>query len=96
MDEKSANKRTWSEEIEIAASDLVERVKELIHEGNVRRIIIRNQQGQTLIIIPLTAGVVAGGVLTFFSPMLAAVGAMAALLARVRVEIVRVDDGPDL
>ena len=80
---------TWVEEIEMAGDQLVGRVKELLAEGNVRRLIIRNPEGQVLIQIPLTAGVVVGGVFTIFAPVLAAIGALAALVARVKVEIVR-------
>jgi len=83
--------RTWSEEIEIAGSELVERVKQLIAEGNVRRLIIRSPGDRLILEIPLTAGAVVGGVLTISNPVLAALGAMAALIARVQVEIVRID-----
>jgi hypothetical protein len=85
--------RTWSEKIEMTSNELVDRVKQLIAEGNVRRLIIRDEKDQVLVEIPLTAGVVAGGLLLFY-PMLAAIGAMAALLARVKVEIVRTGDKP--
>jgi hypothetical protein len=54
----------------------VAKVKELVHEGNVRRIIIKNEEGETLIEIPLTQGVVGALVL----PTLAAIGAIAALV----------------
>lgn len=92
MTEKK-EERTWIEEIEVAGSQVVERVKELISEGNVRRLIIRNADGNVLLEIPLTAGVVVGGALTLFYPLLAALGAMAALLARVKIEVVRTDGG---
>jgi hypothetical protein len=88
-----SEERTWVEEIEIAGNELVDRVKELIQEGNVRRLIIRRSDGTTLMEIPLTAGVVAGGVVTVFAPLLAALGALAALVAEIRLEIVRVDQG---
>ena len=71
--------------------ELVDRVKELIKEGNVRRLIIKKQDGILLMEIPLTAGVAVGGVFTILAPVLAALGAMAALLAKVKVEIVRVE-----
>jgi hypothetical protein len=80
---------TFTEQIEIAASELVDRTKELIEEGNVRRLIIRNQDDEVLLEVPLTAGVAVGGVVTILSPVLAALGAMAALLTHVKVEIVR-------
>ena len=72
--------------------ELVDRVKDLISEGNVRRLIIKKPDGSLLMEIPLTAGVAVGGVFTIFAPVLAALGAMAALLAKVKVEIVRVNE----
>ncbi len=89
MEEPTQPKRTWTEEIEIAANELVDQVKALIQEGNVRRLIIRRPDGGLLVEIPLTAGAVVGGAVAVFHPVLAAVGAMAALLARVKIEIVR-------
>jgi hypothetical protein len=88
--------RTWIEEIEVAGSQLVERVKELVAEGNVRRLILRTQDDRLILEIPLTAGAVVGGVVTLFAPLLAALGALAALLARVKVQVVRSegDDSP--
>jgi hypothetical protein len=65
------------EEIKVAGHKLVETVEKLLHEGNVQRIIIRNEQGHTFIEIPVTVAVV-GAV---FAPILAAVGALAAMAA---------------
>ena len=93
MNNKSKKEEhTWIEEIEIAGSELVERVKELVGEGNVRQLIIRKPSGELLMEIPLTAGVAVGGVVTIIAPLLAALGAMAALLAKVKVEIVRTEE----
>ena len=80
------------EEIEVAGHQLVERVKELIAEGNVRRLILRTQDDKLILEIPLTAGAVVGGVVTLFAPLLAALGALAALVARVKVQVVRSED----
>jgi hypothetical protein len=80
---------TFTEQIEIAAGDLVDRAKELIEEGKVRRLIIRNEEGEVLMEVPLTAGVVVGGAVTIVAPVLAALGALAALLTRVKIEVVR-------
>ena len=79
--EPTKEEHAWTEQIEIAGSELVERTKELIEEGNVRRLIIRNQDDKLLLEVPLTAGVAVGGVVTVVAPVLAALGAMAALLA---------------
>jgi repressor of nif and glnA expression len=88
---------TFTEQIEIAASELVDRTKELIEEGNVRRIIIRSQDDEVLLEVPLTAGVVVGGAVTIVAPVLAALGALAALLTHVKIEVVRArEDETDL
>ena len=89
VDEGEKEEHTFTEQIEIAASELVDRTKELINEGNVRRLIIRNQDDEVLLEVPLTTGVAVGGVVTLVAPVLAALGALAALLTHVKVEIVR-------
>jgi len=83
------DEHTFTEHIEIAGSELVERTKEIIEEGNVRRLIIRNQDDDVLLEVPLTAGVVVGGAVTIVAPVLAALGALAALLTHVKIEVVR-------
>ena len=94
-DNPKSKDKTWVEEIEVAGNELVARVQELIEEGNVRRLIIRKQDGDLLIEVPLTAGVAVGGALAVFTPVLAAIGALAALVAQVRVEIVRTGEPED-
>lgn len=81
-----------TERISIAGDDLVDKIKGLIEEGNVRRLIIRKPGGETLMEIPLTAGVAVSGVLAVMAPVLAAVGAMAALVTKFEVDIVRSDE----
>ncbi len=87
--------RTWSEEIVVTGHQLVERVKQLVADGNVRRLIIRSPSGESLMEIPLTAGVAVGGVFTIMAPILAALGALAALLVEVKVEVVHTGDKPE-
>jgi hypothetical protein len=82
------------EEFEVDAGKVVDEVKKLIAQGNVRRLILRKENDEVLMEIPLTAGVAAGSILTIFAPVLAALGAMAALLARVKIQVVRVEDDP--
>lgn len=89
-----ANRKTWTEEIEVAGGQLVERVKRLLAEGNVRRLRIRGSDGAIILEIPLTVGAVAGGALAVASPALAVLGAFAALVASARVEVVRDKDTP--
>ncbi|NWF67616.1 MAG: DUF4342 domain-containing protein [Chloroflexi bacterium] len=91
------NARTFTEELEMAGKDLVERVKQLIEEGNVRRVIIRNAEGRTLLEVPLTAGAVVGGVLALYMPLFAGLAALGALVAKLKIEVVREmpEDGED-
>ena len=74
------------EEFRVRGEALVEKVKELVHEGNIRRILIMDNDGKTLLDIPLTLGVLGALV----APQLAALGALAALVtdATIVVEIV--------
>ena len=83
--------RDWSEEMAVAGGELVDRVKKLVAEGNVRRLIIRKPDGESLLEIPLNAGVVVGGALTVMAPVLAAIGALAALLTEFKLEVIRTD-----
>jgi hypothetical protein len=86
------NKNDWVEEIEVAGKDLVAQVKDLIEEGNVRRLIIRKPDGEILMEVPLTAGVVVGGAAVVFAPLFAALGALAAFLTQLKIEVVRTAD----
>jgi hypothetical protein len=80
------------EEHRVRGDQLVSKVKELIHEGNVRRITIKNDEGRTLIEIPLTLGVM-GAVLL---PVWAGIGAIAALVTNCSIEVEREgEDGGD-
>ncbi|NLD44181.1 MAG: DUF4342 domain-containing protein [Chloroflexi bacterium] len=94
-EQKAPEQRTWTEELELAANEVVDTVKELLHQGNVRRIIVRKPNDEVLIEIPLTAGVAVGSVMAIFTPVLAAVGALAALLTSVKIQVVRVEGGED-
>jgi hypothetical protein len=73
------------EEFQVSADDLVGRVKELIAEGNVSRLIVRNERGDTLLEIPVTVGVIGA----LFVPYLAALGAIAALATRCTIAVER-------
>ena len=86
--------RSISEEITVRGTELVDKVKELIQQGNVRRLVVRRSGGETLIEIPLTAGVGVAGLVTLMAPVLAALGAMAALIADFRVQIERDETAP--
>jgi hypothetical protein len=77
--------KTTTEEFKINGEDLLAKVKQLVKEGNVRRIIIKNKEGKSLVELPLTIGVV-GAVL---APALAAVGAIAALVSECTIVVER-------
>ncbi len=83
--------KTWWESIKVEGGELLDRVKKLIHEGNVRRIRIK-QSGQPVAEFPLTVGVV-GAVI---SPVLAAIGALAALLTECSIEVERTGKPADV
>ena len=78
------------EEFKVNGEELLGKVKQIIKEGNVRRITIKNKEGKTVIELPLTIGVV-GAVL---APVLAAVGAIAALVTECTIVVERDEDNP--
>ena len=73
-----ADPKTRTEEFQLNGDALLAKVKELLHEGNIRRILIRDEAGKTLIEFPVTLGVVG----VFLAPQLAAIGAIAALVTK--------------
>jgi hypothetical protein len=83
MDEKQVN------EFKVKGEELLKKVKDLIHEGNIRKIIIKDDKGHPYMEIPLTLGVVGA----LIAPVLAAVGALAAMASNFNVEIVKNDPG---
>lgn len=81
-------RETRTEEITLRGEELVATIKALVHEGNVRRITIKNREGKVFLEVPLTLGVVGA----LFLPTLAALGALAALLTECTIVVERVDD----
>jgi len=75
---------TFTESFKVAADQLVDAIKRIVHEGNVRRVIIK-QDGRTVVEFPITVGVIG----TVFAPMLAAAGALAAVLTDCTIEVER-------
>ncbi len=78
------------EEFWVKGEELVEKIKQLIHEGNVRRLIIKDEDGKVYFEIPVTFGVIGA----LIAPMLAAAGAVAAMVANLKIEVVR-DNEPE-
>ncbi|MBU1095693.1 MAG: hypothetical protein CVV23_13910 [Ignavibacteriae bacterium HGW-Ignavibacteriae-2] len=75
-------------EFKVSGKDLLNKIEELIKEGNIRRIIIKDSDGKTFLEIPLTIGVI--GVLA--APVVTAIGALAGAVAKFTIEIVKMDD----
>ena len=83
-----SEERVHTEEFHVNGEELLARIKKLLHEGNIRRIIIKDREGKTVMEIPLTIGVV--GVL--LAPTLAALGAVAALVTEATVVVEKVEN----
>ena len=78
------------EEVHVLGRDLVDKVRTLIHEGNVQRIVVKDEHGNTFVEIPVTLAAV-GAVL---APLLAAIGAISALVAKFTIVVVRNEPKP--
>ena len=78
------------EEIHVVGRDVVDKVRELIHEGNVQRIVVKDEHGNTFVEIPVTVAAI-GAIL---APLLAAVGAISALVAKFKIVVVRSEPKP--
>jgi len=85
---QTPKERPWSEEIEVAANQEIERVQSIVREGNVRRLIIKHD-GNTVLEVPVTIAAIAGVATLYMAPLLAALGALAGLVARVQVVVER-------
>jgi len=79
------------EEFKLKSSEVLDKIKELIHEGNVRRIIIKDDNGKTYMEIPVTIGIIGA----LIAPVLAAVGAIAAMVANLTIEVIRTEEEPE-
>jgi hypothetical protein len=82
-EERMPEQKFKTEEFRIEGEKLITKIKEIFHEGNIRRIIIKDKEGKTVMEIPVTIGVV--GVL--LAPQLAAIGAIAALISEATVVV---------
>ena len=88
MDDEKKQGKTKTEEFRLNGGEILNKVKEIIHQGNVRRIILKDDQGKTFMEIPLTVGVVGAIV----APILAAVGAVAALASNLTIVVEKTED----
>ncbi len=78
------------EEVHVLGRDLVDKVRSLIHEGNVQRIVVKDEHGNTFVEIPVTVAAVGAVV----APLLAAIGAISALVAKFTIVVVRTEPKP--
>jgi Domain of unknown function (DUF4342) len=85
--EAKTEEKIGVEEFTITGDALVAKIKELIHQGNIRRIILKNEEGRVLIEIPLTVGVVGGVLSAALFPVMAAVGAIGAMVAHLTIVV---------
>ena len=86
-----SDEKVYYEEFKVNGDAVVSKIKEVMHEGNVRRIIIKNDKGVTLMEVPLTIGVV-GAILL---PVWAAIGAVAAMAANLTIVVEKVVKTPE-
>ena len=88
MTEEKKEGKTKFEEFRVTGGEILDKIKEILHEGNVRRIILKDEKGKTFLEIPLTVGVVGAIV----APVLAAVGAVAALASNLTIVVEKIED----
>jgi len=88
MTNDTTQDRTRTEEFRLEGGKVLDKIKDLIHQGNIRRIILKNEAGKTLIEIPLTLGLVGAALL----PIFAAVGALAAVATRMVVVVEKTEE----
>ena len=81
--------KTRTEVFKVTADESIAKIKEIVHEGNVRRIIIQTEEGKNLIEFPLTVGVAAAAGVLLLAPLLAAVGALAAIVTDLTIVVER-------
>lgn len=87
--------QTWTEVMEVTGAELIGSVKRLAAEGRVRRIRLIEPDGDIVLDVPLSIGAIAGGAIVLAAPLLAILGALAAFVTKVRLEVVRNGAPPD-
>jgi hypothetical protein len=87
QNDSTTQQKTYVEELESLGEQVIDKIKELIREGSVQRIVIK-QEGRTVFEFPLTFGVVG----VFLAPTLAATGLLSALMAKCSIEVIRSEE----
>lgn len=90
MSDEPKREKTIIEIIEVSGAEVIEQVKRIVREGNVRRVKLHAKDGDITLEMPMTIGVVAGGVVALAAPWLAILGVIAALVAHIQLEVERV------
>ncbi|MDX2005351.1 MAG: DUF4342 domain-containing protein [Meiothermus sp.] len=85
--------KTWVEEVQVQGEQLIGKVQELLRDSTATRVIICKPNGEELFSLPLTIGVLAGGILTLAAPRLAALGAIGGLIANFKLKVERNVEG---
>ena len=89
MTENQEQGKGRTEEFKLDGAQVIAKIKELIHQGNIRRIIVKNDEGRVLIEIPLSLGLVGVALL----PVYAAVGAIAAMATKMIIVVEKIEEG---
>ena len=79
--------KTRTEEFKLNGGEILDKIKEIIHEGNIRRIILKDEKGRVFMEIPLTVGILGAALV----PVLAAIGAIAALVSKLTIVVEKVE-----
>jgi|DewCreStandDraft_4_1066084.scaffolds.fasta_scaffold00333_95 hypothetical protein len=92
-DTPKPDQKTWVEEIQVQGSELVGKIQELLRDATATRVTICKPNGEELLSLPLTVGVLVGGLLTLAAPRLAAIGAIGGLIAQFKLKVERNAEG---
>lgn len=85
--EEQKTGKTRTEEFKLNGGEIIDKIKEIFHEGNIRRIILKDENGKVFMEIPLTVGIIGAALV----PVLAAIGAIAALVSKLTIVVEKVD-----
>lgn len=85
---ETEEKKSRTQEFKVRGADIIEKIKQILHQGNVRRIILKTEDGKTFLEIPLTVGVVGALIV----PVWAAIGAIAALVSNLTIVVEKIED----
>lgn len=89
-----SEKRTFTQRIELAGSEVAGQIRKLVKDSRAKRVILRDSSGKQLIALPLRAGLAGAALTVWMAPLLAAVAAVGGAAARLRLDVERTD-GPE-